>query len=140
VKCENDSKYFEDSYHQSNNHLNINSVHKYIALICFNNNVEILGTDFPISAYSHRENLPNQTGKIFIATRVNSSLSLELARILYCKGARVCMASRSQSNSYGEIKTIQSTLTATLGQIKYLHLLGLDDLSTIKSPAAEFSA
>jgi len=60
------------------NHLNISSVHKYIALICFHNNIEILGTGFPSPSTLTEKNLPNQIEKVFIATGGNSGLGFEL--------------------------------------------------------------
>jgi len=53
-------------------------------------------------------NLPDQTGKVFIVTGGNSSLGIELFRILYCKGTRVYMASRSPDKASEAIKTIPS--------------------------------
>jgi short chain dehydrogenase len=53
------------------------------------------------------EDLPNQTGKVFIVTGGISGLGFELVRILYCKGVRVYIVSRSQSKAEEAIKTIR---------------------------------
>ena len=59
-----------------------------------------------------------------MVTGGNSGLGFELVKILYCKGAKVYMASRTQSKAEGAIKAIQSTPTPTPGQVKFIRLVG----------------
>lgn len=84
------------------------------------------------------DNVPSLTGKVFIVTGGNTGVGFELIKILFSKGARVYMASRSETKAQAAIKAITALLTPTSGEIKYLHL-DLADLSTIKASAEDFS-
>ena len=96
---------------------------------------------FPGRPTFTENDIPDLKAKVFIVTGGNAGLGFELVRMLYCKGAKVYMASRTQSKAEAAIKLIQSTSTSTstLGQITFLHL-DLNDLSTIKRSTDEFAA
>ena len=85
--------------------------------------------------------IPDLKAKVFIVTGGNSGIGFELVKILYCKGAKVYMASRTQSKAEAAIEAIQSASTSvsTPGQIRFLRL-DLNDLSTIKRSTEEFAA
>jgi len=84
-------------------------------------------------------NLPNQSGKVFLVTGGNAGVGYELVKILYCKGAKVYMAARSEAKASEAIESIKAISTSTPGEVKFL-LLDLADLSTIKASAETFSA
>lgn len=50
---------------------------------------------FPSKPVLTEQNLGDQTGKVFIITSGNAGVGFELSKILYSKGAKVYMASRS---------------------------------------------
>ena len=84
------------------------------------------------------DNVASQAGKVFIVTGGNSGVGLELVKMLYSKGARVYMASRSAAKAQVAITAVKAFPTATPGEVKYLHL-DLADLATMKASAEEFS-
>lgn len=92
---------------------------------------------WPSSPEYTEENVPSQANKVFIVTGGNAGVGLELVKILYLKGARVYMASRSETKALDAIKEIQALPAATPGEVKYLHL-DLADLATVKSAAEQF--
>ena len=94
---------------------------------------------FPGSPTFTENDVPDLKAKVFMVTGGNSGLGYELVKILYCKGAKVYMASRTQSKAEAAIKAIQSTPTPTPGQVKFIRL-DLNDLSTVKRSAEEFAA
>jgi NAD(P)-dependent dehydrogenase (short-subunit alcohol dehydrogenase family) len=101
---------------------------------------------FPPAPSLTEENLPRQTGKIFIVTGGNAGIGFELVKILYAKGGTVYMASRSQKKAEAAIETIKSAVQTSqgnssnaVGSLKFLHL-DLNDLTTIKASAAAFAA
>ena len=57
-----------------------------------------------------------------MVTGRNAGLGFELAKMLYCKGAKVYMASRTQSKAEAVIRAIDSTSTSTPGQLKFIYL------------------
>ena len=94
---------------------------------------------FPGSPTFTEENLPSQTGKVFIVTGGNSGLGFELAKILYSKEATVYIAGRSQAKTSTAIQTIQTSYPSSSGKLHFLHL-DLDDLESVKASAAAFAA
>lgn len=83
--------------------------------------------------------IPSQRDKVFIVTGGNSGIGFELVKILYAKGAKVYMASRSQERALPAIKTIEDSCQSPTGEIRFLRL-DLDDLVSVKIAAAEFAA
>jgi NAD(P)-dependent dehydrogenase (short-subunit alcohol dehydrogenase family) len=95
---------------------------------------------FPPSPTLTEENLPAQTGKVFIVTGGASGVGLELTKILYGAGAKVYIAGRSEANAQEAIRVIKSEHKdgQNNGQLEFLHLQ-LDDLSTIKASVETFN-
>lgn len=93
---------------------------------------------FPPSPTFTEEHIPSQTGKIFIVTGGSDGVGFELIRILYSKGAKIYVASRSESKAEAAIKSITANPTSTPGQLHYLHL-DLSDLSSVKEAAEQFA-
>ena len=96
---------------------------------------------FPGSPAFTEKDIPDLKAKVVIVTGGNSGLGFELVKMLYFKGARVYMASRTQSKAEEAIKVIQSASASdsTPGQIRFLRL-DLNDLSTIKRSTEDFAA
>ncbi|KAH6715495.1 hypothetical protein BKA61DRAFT_604704 [Leptodontidium sp. MPI-SDFR-AT-0119] len=95
---------------------------------------------FPGKPTFTENDIPNQTGKVFMVTGGNAGLGFELVKILYSKGATVYMASRSQTKAEAAIKSIQATTTTTTpGKINNL-ILDLSDLASIKPAVQQFAA
>lgn len=90
---------------------------------------------FPGKPTFTETDVPEQNGKVVIVTGGNAGLGFHLCKILYAKGARVYMLSRSQSKAEEAIKAIKSEVTKSSGDIKYIHL-DLADITTVK-PAVE---
>ncbi|KAK9491881.1 putative oxidoreductase [Lipomyces doorenjongii] len=92
---------------------------------------------FPPKAKLTEENLPDQTGNVFIVTGSSSGVGKELAQILYSRNATVYMATRSADKAGKAIESIKSAVPSSNGKLVFLHL-DLDDLTTIKKSADEF--
>lgn len=83
--------------------------------------------------------IPDQNGRVVVVTGGNTGLGFHLCRILYSKGARVYMLSRSQVKAEEAIKDIKSKVSKSSGDVKYIHL-DLADMATIKPAAQAFAA
>ncbi|CAG8958340.1 hypothetical protein HYFRA_00011016 [Hymenoscyphus fraxineus] len=83
------------------------------------------------------ENIPDQTGKVFIVTGSTSGVGLELAKILYGANAKVYVAARVTEKAYYAMGVMKSTYPDSKGELIYLKL-DLSDLTTIKASAEEF--
>ena len=94
---------------------------------------------FPSAPTFTEASVPDQNGKVFIVTGGNAGVGFELVKILYSKGAKVYMASRSEEKAKAAIIDVKAVPTQTPGQVIYLHL-DLADLSTIKTSAETFAA
>ncbi|KAH7321729.1 hypothetical protein BKA65DRAFT_482177 [Rhexocercosporidium sp. MPI-PUGE-AT-0058] len=95
---------------------------------------------FPGKPTFTENDIPNQTGKVFMVTGGNAGLGYELVKILYSKGATVYMASRSKSKVEDSIKSITlETITKTPGKINPL-VIDLSDLTTIKPAVEKFAS
>ncbi|KAL2069771.1 hypothetical protein VTL71DRAFT_14450 [Oculimacula yallundae] len=79
---------------------------------------------FPPTAKFTETEVPDQTGKVFIVTGSSSGVGKELAQILYSQNA---------------LLPERQAFPSSKGALEYLHL-DLDDLSTIKGSADEFSS
>ncbi|KEY69194.1 hypothetical protein S7711_01653 [Stachybotrys chartarum IBT 7711] len=94
---------------------------------------------FPYKATLTKENLPDQTGKVFIVTGGASGVGKELTKILYQHNARIYIATRNQKAVENAISEIKSEFPKSSGGLFFLKLV-LDDLTTIKAAAYEFLA
>ena len=90
----------------------------------------------PVPTFTEAQ-LPLQTGKTFMVTGGSDGIGFELVKILYSKGAKVYIASRSQDKADASMKTISSTPTSTPGEVKFIHL-DLADLESVRSAAEAF--
>ncbi|KAF2816101.1 uncharacterized protein BDZ99DRAFT_505646 [Mytilinidion resinicola] len=68
---------------------------------------------WPPTATLTENNLPSQTGKVFLITGGASSVGLALARILYTAGGRIYIAGLSEANGLAAIKSTTASLTAS---------------------------
>ncbi|KFA73701.1 hypothetical protein S40288_09850, partial [Stachybotrys chartarum IBT 40288] len=93
----------------------------------------------PYKAPLTEENLPDQSGKVFIVTGGNSGVGKELTNILYQRNATVYIATRGKDRSLEAIAEIQKAHPKSTGKLHFLKL-ELDDLTTIKASAQEFLA
>ena len=93
---------------------------------------------FPPAPTFIESKLPLQNGKVFVVSGGSDGVGFELVKILYFKGARVYIASRSQSKANEAIKAITSIPTSTPGEVKYIHL-DLADLESVKTAAETLS-
>ena len=92
---------------------------------------------FPPQPTFTEPQIPSQFGKVFIVTGGSDGIGFELVKILYFKGAKIYIASRSESKAEAAVKTITSIPTSTPGELKFIHL-DLADLQSVKSAAETF--
>ena len=93
---------------------------------------------FPGKPTFTENDIPDQSGRVFLVTGGNAGLGYELVKILYSKGGTVYMASRSKSKVEDAIKSITSgRTTETPGKINAL-IIDLADLTTIKPAVEQF--
>ena len=91
----------------------------------------------PAKAPLTEENLPDQSGKVFIVTGGSGGLGQILVTILYQRNANVYIAARSESKTDAVMNEIRSKHPASRGQLHFLSLI-LDDLTTVKACAERF--
>ncbi|MCJ1249411.1 hypothetical protein MMC30_006635, partial [Trapelia coarctata] len=94
---------------------------------------------FPPKATLTEENLPDQSGKVFIVTGSSSGVGEQLASILYQHHAKVYVAVRSEEKAAKAINGIRASHPNSKGQLVFLHL-DLADLTTIKKSAEDFKS
>jgi NAD(P)-dependent dehydrogenase (short-subunit alcohol dehydrogenase family) len=94
---------------------------------------------FPGKPTFTETDIPEQNGRVVVVTGGNAGLGFHLCRILYAKGARVYMLSRSQTKAEEAIKAIKSEVTKSSGDVKYIHI-DLADLTSVKPAAQAFAA
>ena len=100
----------------------------------------LFGQLFPGKPTFTADDIPSQSGKVFMVTGGNAGLGYELVKILYSKGATVYMAGRSRSKVQDAIKIITSeTASSTAGKVNPL-IIDLSDLTTIKLAVEKFAA
>ncbi|MEM8895257.1 MAG: oxidoreductase [Bacteroidota bacterium] len=81
------------------------------------------------------ENIPDQTGKVFLVTGANSGLGLGTSKVLASKGAKVVMTARNLQKGQAAIDEIKSDVpNADLDLMQ----LDLADLNSVKEFTAEF--
>ncbi|KAH7393399.1 hypothetical protein BKA64DRAFT_86433 [Cadophora sp. MPI-SDFR-AT-0126] len=95
---------------------------------------------FPGKPTFTADDIPIQTGKVFMVTGGNAGLGFELVKILYSKGATIHMAGRSESKVKDAIKLITSETTTTTPGIINPLVIDLSDLATIKPAVERFAA
>jgi len=84
-------------------------------------------------------NVDSLSGKVFIVSGGNAGIGFELVKILYSKGGKIYIASRSQSKALKAIEEIKALQSTTTGEVKHIHL-DLGDLTTIRSSVETFLA
>ncbi|TEA12220.1 putative oxidoreductase [Colletotrichum sidae] len=94
---------------------------------------------FPPKPNFTEENLPDQTGKVFLVTGGASGIGLELCKLLYAANATIYIATRSVSKTASAMQDIEACSRFSQGRLESLSL-DLADLSTIKPAAEEFLA
>lgn len=83
------------------------------------------------------QNLPDQTGRVFIVTGGYAGCGKELANILFQRNGTVYVAGRSKSKADAAIQELKAANPNSKGRLLFLHL-DLADLTTIKSAVEEF--
>ncbi|KAF2159565.1 hypothetical protein M409DRAFT_70892 [Zasmidium cellare ATCC 36951] len=81
------------------------------------------------------ENLPNQSGRVFIVTGGYAGVGDQLSQILYSKNGTIYIAGRSKEKAESAMVRIQKAHPSSKGRLEFLKL-DLGDLTTIK-PAVE---
>ena len=96
---------------------------------------------FPGSPCFTEQDIPSQSGKVFIVTGGSSGIGFELVKMLYGKGGTMYLATRSQIKASATIKAIEDSeqQPSSVGKIHFLHL-DLDDLESVRAAAAAFAA
>ncbi len=80
------------------------------------------------------ENVPDQTGKVFVVTGANTGLGFETAKVLAAKGGEVVLACRDEGKARAAMDRIaQDTPGAKLGFVE----LDQADLDSVRKAAAE---
>lgn len=97
-------------------------------------------TRFLASSPAFPENYASSlAGRGFILTSGSAAVGLEFFKILYFKGATVCIASRSTTETVIDIEAIEYIYIPTFGRVKSLRL-DLSDLTTIPTCTSTFAA
>ncbi|TVY84908.1 putative oxidoreductase, partial [Lachnellula suecica] len=94
---------------------------------------------FPGKPTFTEKDTPDQNGKVFMVTGGNSGLGYELVKILYSKGAKIYMASRSASKAKEAIQTIKTSTGPSSGAMIFL-TLDLADLTSVTHAVSVFAA
>lgn len=84
------------------------------------------------------QNLPDQTGRVFIVTGGYAGVGKELAGILYQKNGTVYIAGRSSEKGVAAITAIKEAHPSADGRLEFLHV-DLADLSSIKESVSTFT-
>lgn len=84
------------------------------------------------------QNLPDQTGRVFIVTGGYAGVGKELSKILYSKNGTVYIAGRSKEKADAALEEIKKAHPSADGRLEFLHL-DLADLASIKDSVAEFT-
>lgn len=90
---------------------------------------------FPPCAKFTDEDVPDQSGKVFVVTGGATGVGFEVSRILYEKNATVYIATRTASKIRNAIDNIKKQCPASRGRLEAM-VLDLANLETIK-PAVE---
>ncbi|CAI7609154.1 hypothetical protein N7533_000553 [Penicillium manginii] len=96
-------------------------------------------TVLPNKATLTEQNLPDQSGKVFLVTGASGGLGKLLTDILYRHNGKVYLAARSESKTKEAIEEIRAAHPSSKGELIFLSVQ-LDDLTTIKKAADEFLA
>lgn len=87
------------------------------------------------------KDIPSQAGKVFIITGGAAGLGFQLTKILYQKGARIYVLTRSESKAKAAIEMIKSSScpTGADADVRFIYL-HLADLKTVKPAVEAFAA
>ena len=83
------------------------------------------------------DNLPDQTGRVFVVTGGYAGCGLELTKMLYRHNGTVYVAGRSRNKGDVSITAVKAAYPNSKGRLEFLQL-DLADLSTIKQSANDF--
>jgi len=92
---------------------------------------------FSSNTWDSSKDMPDLTGKVAIVTGGNTGIGRECVRQLAVHGAKVYMASRTESRALKAIEEIQTADPATKERIYFLKL-DLTDLKGCKRSAKDF--
>lgn len=84
-------------------------------------------------------NLPDQTGRVFIITGGYAGVGYELCKILYSRNGTIYVAGRSKDKADAAISRIQSAHPSSEGSLEFLNI-DLGDLTKIKPAVENFLA
>lgn len=90
---------------------------------------------FPPEPSITEDNIPDQSGRVFLVTGGSSGVGFELCKFLYRAGAKVYVGARSKENAENAIERISASATSEHGHLEPF-AAALDDLNSIK-PAVE---
>ncbi|KAI1377241.1 hypothetical protein F4677DRAFT_415684 [Hypoxylon crocopeplum] len=97
---------------------------------------------FPPAPTFTEQQVPSQSGRVFIVTGGNAGIGFELCKILYGTGATIYMAARSKARAEEAIKNITASTSPAPenpGTLKFLHL-DLNDLTSVRAAATAFAS
>lgn len=83
------------------------------------------------------ENLPDQSGRVFIVTGGYTGVGYELSRILYNANGTVYVAGRSADKGTKALEGIKAAVPNSGGKLEFLKV-DLADLTTVKPAVGEF--
>ncbi|KAK7416980.1 short-chain alcohol dehydrogenase [Neonectria punicea] len=94
---------------------------------------------FPPSPTFTETSLPSLSSRVYVITGATSGVGLELAKILYSKGAAVYIAARNAARITSAIGTIKGLFPESTGRLEPLEV-DLSDLKSIAPAARLFKA
>ncbi|KAK4503221.1 hypothetical protein PRZ48_006649 [Zasmidium cellare] len=96
---------------------------------------------FPPTPSLTEDNLPSQSGKVFLVTGGTSGVGYELCSILYNAGGKVYLAGRSKASTEAAIEKIKASNSSNGSAGKLVPFaVSLENLSSIKPAVEEFLA
>lgn len=93
---------------------------------------------FPSKPNFTENDVPDQSGRVFLVTGCNSGVGFELVKMLYPTGAKIYMAGRSEERINIAIKEITAVSVSNPATLKFLHC-DLNDLDSVKTAAETFA-
>jgi NAD(P)-dependent dehydrogenase (short-subunit alcohol dehydrogenase family) len=89
------------------------------------------------------KDLPRQNGNVFVVTGGSSGIGFLLTKVLYGKGGKIYILTRSRTNAQDAMQRIKSSFTneaidsAEIGGMEFIHM-DLEDLASVQSAGKEF--